>query len=114
MAAGFHPRTDPLHLAFEVSPGCFNLGGSLVPVAIRDQMTRACLVVERLRETGWIGPGRALAVIGGGAGGMTAALRAGAVHSTPATVVERSGGLFTLQRGCRTRRIDPTLFDWPA
>ncbi len=111
MGLGFHPRTDSAYLAFEVSPGCFNLGGAQAPAAIRDQMVRACMLVDQLLLSGRIGPGRQLAVVGGGVGGMTAALRA--ISGSAATVIERAGDAFSLLRQSATRRVDPTLFDWP-
>jgi hypothetical protein len=54
-----------------------------------------------------------LLVVGGGAAGASAAVRA-ALWQIPTLLVEREESLFSLQVGVRTRWIDPTQYDWPA
>ncbi|OWK38620.1 hypothetical protein FRUB_07740 [Fimbriiglobus ruber] len=50
-------------------------------------------------------------VVGAGAAGMTAALRAVACR-VEVTVIEQYNGPFAVQAGCPTRYIDPSLYDW--
>ena len=105
---------DPFLLAHHAGPLVFNLSGKLVPVSIRDQMVRGRLFVDRAVEEGVItpGPDTGLLVVGGGACGATAAIRA-AERQVHATLVEASPRLFRAQAGCPTRWIDPAQYDWP-
>src|ERR1039457_695001 len=105
---------DPFLLAHHVAPRVFNISGRLTPVSLKDQMIRGRLFVDRAYENGEISSARdrGLLVIGGGACGIPAAIRA-AQYKVSATVVERSPRLFDLQAGCRTRWLDPAQYDWP-
>ena len=116
MAPGSPDRqTDPVRHIFEVDEGLFNLGGRQEPVAMRDQAVRACLVVDRAAAAGLLGPDRRLAIIGAGLAGATAALRAIGVHRTPVTLFDTTDQpLLAHPYICRTRWIDPTLYDGPA
>ncbi|MGA2600845.1 MAG: FAD-dependent oxidoreductase, partial [Bryobacteraceae bacterium] len=60
-----------------------------------------------------ISSSRDLLVLGGGAGGVTAAIRA-AQLGIKTTLVEASHHCFGRQKGCTTRWVDPTQYDWPA
>ncbi len=80
-------------------------------------MTRALLLAERLPE--WLQSQlgvnhtqHPILVIGGGACGMTAAV-ALAQRGMIVEVAERDGHLFSLQRHCTSRWLDPTQYDWP-
>jgi hypothetical protein len=105
---------DPFLLAHHVAPRTFSLSGKISPVSIRDQMIRGRLFVDRAFETGEItsDSNRGLIIIGGGACGITAALRA-AELGVSATVLESAPRLFGLQRDCATRWLDPAQYDWP-
>lgn len=108
------PGGDLVRRVFEVNPRVFSLGKRLEPISVRDQMVRACLVVDRAAHDGLIGTERPLAVVGAGACGVTAALRARNQHDVDTTIFEMHSMPCTLQASCNTRRIDPTLYDWPA
>jgi len=105
---------DPFLRAHYVAPRVFNISGKLTPVSLKDQMIRARLFVDRAVEGAEISsaPDRGLLIIGGGACGITAAIRAAQLGVT-ATVLERSPRLFGLQAGCATRWLDPSQYDWP-
>lgn len=105
---------DPFLRAHYVAPRVFNISGKLTPVSLKDQMIRARLFVDRAVESGEISsaPDRGLLIIGGGACGITTAIRA-AQLGIAATVLERSPRLFGLQAGCATRWLDPSQYDWP-
>lgn len=106
--------SDPFLHAHHVAQRIFNISGKLTPVSIKDQMIRARLFVDRAAENGEISeaPNQGLLVIGGGACGITAALRALEL-GVPATVLEKSPRLFLLQESCTTRWLDPFQYDWP-
>lgn len=105
---------DTILAAHQIDPNhIYQLGARLTPVAIRDQMVRACLLIDRALASSIIhGADRPLLIIGGGAAGVTAAIRAaaGGVH---VALVEREPELFTRQAEC-DRWIDPVQYDWPA
>ena len=103
---------DPFLIAHYRAPLLFDIGGTLTPIAIRDQMVRGRMIVDRAIEQGLIGPRRPLLVVGAGAAGATAAIRA-VVRGVPATLIDVESGPFTRQAGCRSRWIDPTQYDWP-
>lgn len=116
MPAGIpHRQTDPVRHIFEVDEGLFNLGGRQEPVAIRDQVLRACLVVDRAAAAGLIGPHGRVAIIGAGVAGVAAALRALDRHGARVALFDEAHQpLLARPYVCRTRWIDPTLYDWPA
>ncbi len=82
------------------------------PASIRDQMLRAVFWVDAALDAGLLGHGKRLAVIGAGAAGATAAVRA-ASHGVETYLIELEEP-FDKQRKCLTRWLDPTLYDWPA
>lgn len=104
---------DPFLLSHSCGPLQFSIAGPLTPVSIRDQMLRAKLAVDRLIEQSLISAARPLLVVGAGAGGATAAIRA-AELDVPVTLVEASHQAFGRQKRCATRWVDPTQYDWPA
>ena len=90
----------------------FDIGGRLAPISIRDQMVRARIAIDRALQEKLIGPRRPLLVIGAGAAGATASIRA-AAHGVPTLLIEAAGAPFLRQAGCRTRWVDPVQYDWP-
>jgi FAD binding domain len=104
--------TDPFLLAHLIHPLTFDIGGGLSPISIRDQMIRGRMLVDRALEQGLIGPDRPLLVIGAGAAGGTAAIHA-AQERVKTVLIEKEATGFTRQRGCLSRWVDPTQYDWP-
>ena len=103
---------DPFLLAHIVHPLFFDIGGRLSPISIRDQMIRGRLVVDRAWEERLIGPSRDLLVIGAGAAGGTAAIRA-AQRGVRTTLIDAAPAPFLRQALCCSRWVDPTQYDWP-
>jgi hypothetical protein len=103
--------TDQLLLAHNVGSGRFEISG-LRTISIRDQMVRGRLIVDRLIEEKAITAQHPLLIIGGGAGGATAALRA-AERNIPVYLCEQ-GSLFFATQAHAERWLDPTQYDWPA
>lgn len=96
----------------------YNLGSPVSPISIKDQMVRACLLVDRLVEQAaaaeeepgaFLGP---LLVIGAGACGATVAIAA-AEQGITTLLVDKATYPFGLQLACTSRWIDPTQYDWP-
>lgn len=104
---------DPFLLAHEVAPLCFEIGGILSPVSIRDQMIRGRWIVDRAMEAGLIASGEKLLVVGAGAAGVTAAIEA-ASRGISVTLIDTAPAPFLRQAGCSSRWVDPTQYDWPV
>lgn len=109
--------TDPFLKAHQLGPFLFSIGGNIGPtVSIRDQMIRGNMLVDRLiQEKILIADNEQqppLVVIGAGAGGATAALRAFG-FKIPVILVERQKAPFAVQANCQTRWVDPVMYDWP-
>jgi hypothetical protein len=105
---------DGFLAAHWTAPRVYDISGRLSPVSIRDQMIRARMFADRAIDENLVSnkADDGLVVIGGGAAGMTAAMRA-VERGIPTLVLERAPHLFPLQRACTTRWIDPTQYDWP-
>lgn len=106
---------DPVLDAHRVLPGLFVISTPVRPISIRDQMVRARLLVDRLVQHGALEPvpARPLLVVGAGAGGVTAAIRA-AERGWPTWLVDEAPMAFGLQAASTTRWLDPAQYDWPA
>jgi hypothetical protein len=100
---------DPFLFFHKVSEFHINIGGRWSPLSIRDQMLRGRWAAERAMDL--LGGDRPLAVIGAGAGGVTAAITA--VNAGIATTLfEKEHDPFSRHASCR-RWVDPTQYDWP-
>lgn len=104
--------TDPFLNDHFAGAYVFHIGGRLWPISIRDQMMRGQLVIERALEQDLIHQNRPVAVVGAGAAGVTAALRA-AEEGVPVTLFEEDR-LFARHALCGTRWVHPTQYDWPV
>ena len=80
--------SDPILDAHREDPHHYVISGP-APISIRDQMLRGVTLIDRLLEAGEIGTQRALAVIGAGAGGASAAIYA-AARRISTTLIERA------------------------
>jgi len=105
-------RLDPYLAPYQIAEHVFYIGGALAPFSIRDQLTRSTHCVDRLCAAGIITPQRELLVIGGGAAGVAATIRAAQRH-VRVTLVEREPHFFGRQSSGLERWISPTLYDWP-
>jgi hypothetical protein len=98
--------------AHQVAPLQFEMGGLWAPISVRDQMVRGQELVRRAVVEGLVGPGRALIVVGAGAGGMAAAVAADKA-GVGVIVIERGTRPFARQVGITARTIHPYVYDWP-
>ena len=91
----------------------FAIGVSESGVTVASQQRRAIHLVDALLEKQIIAAGSRIAVIGGGAAGLTAAVRA-ATAGCHALVIARDQELLATLRGNTTRLLHPNLYSWPA
>lgn len=104
--------SDPFLIAHRVDGAIFDISSGLRPGSVRDQIIRGMLIVERAYEAGIISPSKSLFVLGAGAAGSAAAIYA-STKGIPTMLIDRDEA-FSRQRGCSTRQLEPTLYDWPA
>jgi hypothetical protein len=89
-------------------------------VTIFNQQVRALNLIWALDHAGRLCPASAIAVVGGGIAGLTAAMALRKIFSLTADSLRRTVTLFEqrsvlcpLQRGCATRWVHPHIYDWP-
>jgi hypothetical protein len=104
---------DPFLWAHEIIEHVYDIATGLRPFSVRDQVTRARLLIRRALELGIIGAGDQLVISGAGVAGAVCAYEA-TKRGVRVLLVEKEPYAFHLQRHCVTRTVDPNLFDWPA
>jgi hypothetical protein len=111
---GYEPTTQKLLDLLTVTkrPGVYILGCLGRNITIYSQQVRAINLVDALCKSGWLVPGARVAIVGGGAAGITAAaalVRRGALVK----VLESLPAIMALQRTCTKRWIHPHIYHWP-
>ena len=94
-------------------PNLYVLGCYDSRITFYSQQVRALQLAHALHEQHYLPPNARIAVVGGGAGGVTLAAALALTADVRAMVFERSDELLPLQRGSTRRRIDPHIYDWP-
>jgi hypothetical protein len=90
---------------------------SSLRLTLYSQQVRAILLVEALRSQDWMSNLISVAVVGGGASGITAAAAlkvAGFRDELKVTLFENLERFLPLQSGCVDKVLTPYLIDWPA
>lgn len=104
------------HCSVEGVPHLYVLGSYEGRVTIHSQQIRAFNLVYALKTLGKLEKGKngelQVAVIGGGIGGLTAAVAAARMQ-VAVTIFERHSELLHNLRGCHTRHLHPNIYDWP-
>jgi hypothetical protein len=100
--------------SLRVDEGVFDLGGKLFPGSIRDQVIRARLFVQQLREFGFLDTPRTICIVGAGVAGITAAIAFCESGGHDVMLADQSVLPLSLLADAEHRRISPTLYDWPA
>ncbi|RYZ41060.1 MAG: FAD-dependent oxidoreductase [Myxococcaceae bacterium] len=95
-----------------VEPRLYVLGYRERRVTLYSQQVRALNLVYSLFAESHLKSGDAVAIVGGGVAGVTAAAAA-AMLGCKVTVLEQRSHILHLQRGCLTRWIHPHIYDWP-
>jgi hypothetical protein len=103
--------SDPVLAFHRVHPRIFEVS-FLRTGSVRDQMSRAALLVERLERQGHFKERRRLLVVGAGAAGVSAAWRASQL-GVSSVLLEQADSSFRTQQPVTSRTLDPTEYDWP-
>ena len=99
-------------MAVPESPGVYLLGCLERRVTLLSQQVRALNLIYSLFTEGRVNAGDDIAVVGGGAAGLTAAAAA-AICGCQVTLLEK-GNLLGLIANCDKRWVHPHVYDWPA
>lgn len=94
-------------------PGLYVVGCFDSRITFYSQQVRALELVYALHDQQYLLPNARIAIIGGGACGVTLAAALALSADVTAVLLERSDELLPLQRGSTRRRIDPHIYDWP-
>ena len=92
--------------------GVYLLGTYSRYATLYSQQVRALNLVAALARTGRLERGTRVAIVGGGAAGLTASAAA-ALLEADVSVFERLDDVMELQRNNRQRWIHPHIYDWP-
>ncbi|HWO24035.1 MAG TPA: FAD-dependent oxidoreductase [Kofleriaceae bacterium] len=95
-----------------VAEPIYVLGSFEQRVTLYSQQVRALNLVHALFAERRLVAGSRVAVIGGGASGVTAAVALAHLGAS-VELIEQTDVLLPLQQGCRTRWIHPHIYDWP-
>jgi hypothetical protein len=106
------PRELLDHMGVPGYPGVYLVGALERRVTVYSQQVRALNLVYSLLEEKQLEPGDDVAVIGGGAAGLTAAAGA-ARRGCQVTIFEKGKALLHLFAGCTKRWLHPHIYDWP-
>jgi hypothetical protein len=99
----------------QLDPGgrVFCLGMFDTKVTIYAQQLRGFNLAWALIESGHVPPGAELAVVGGGAAGLSAAVGLSSARDVRITLFEGLPHLMAMQHNNRNRFIQPNIYEWP-
>lgn len=112
-----NPSWFPL-ISHKVGLRLYNLSAGLSYVSIKDQVVRACALIDSLDGAGMLKSNSAdssafdAIVIGAGAAGVTAGWRAASLGMR-VCIVEKSDAPFSAQSKCNDRIVSFSMYDWP-
>ena len=95
-------------------PNLFVIGSFDRRITFYSQQVRALSLVYALKSLGYLNANPRVAVVGGGAAGVTAAAAIALVSNGTVVLFESAGELLSLQSTTERRRLDPHIYDWPA
>jgi hypothetical protein len=91
----------------------FVIGAFDSRITFYSQQVRALSLVHALREQGVLRNGMRVAVVGGGAAGLTAAAGLAVLADVEIDLYERAQEVLPLQSATTRRRLDPHIYGWP-
>jgi len=94
-------------------PGLYVLGAYDTRITLYSQQVRALELAHALERAHHVTTGSHVAVIGGGAAGVTIAAAVALQGAATVHLFERSRDLMPLQSGASRRRLDPHIYGWP-
>lgn len=97
----------------QAHPGFYVIGCFDTRITFYSQQVRALELTHALQHEHLIRANARIAVIGGGAAGLTAAAGLALQPGTNVRLFERSDVLLPLQRDSQRRRLDPHIYEWP-
>ncbi|WP_052518850.1 FAD-dependent oxidoreductase [Archangium violaceum] len=109
---GLTPLDILRHMEVPEEPGLYVLGSFERRITLFSQQVRALNLVYSLFQEDRLSQGSSLAIIGGGAAGLTAAAGA-ALLGARVTLLEEQSDLLPMFRNNRTRWLHPHIYDWP-
>ena len=112
MNAPLAPRQLLQHMEVPSRPGVFILGSLERRVTLYSQQVRALNLIHALFTTERLKEGQRVAVLGGGAAGLTASAGA-ALRGCSVTLLEQMHTLLPIFQRSRKRLLHPHLYDWP-
>lgn len=95
-------------------PNLFVIGSFDRRITFFSQQVRALSLIHALKELGYLHSNPRIAVVGGGAAGVTATAAAALVTRSQVVLFEAADALMPLQVATNLRRLDPHVYDWPA
>lgn len=95
-------------------PNLFVIGCYDRRITFYSQQVRALSLAHALKDLGYLNANPRIAVIGGGAAGVSAAAAVALVSNSNVILFETAGELLSLQSTTARRRLDPHIYDWPA
>lgn len=97
-----------------VDTGIFSIGTHATRVTLYSQQVRAINLVYALVSSGKMDAAQRIAIVGGGAAGLTAASSLALLRpDLHIDLYERESQPLHLQHGCTKRSLHPHIFDWP-
>jgi hypothetical protein len=94
-------------------PGLYVVGCYDSRITFYSQQVRALELAYALPHQDLLPANARIAVVGGGAAGLTLAAALTLTADVTTVLFERADALLPLQRGATRRRIDPHIYDWP-
>lgn len=113
MAESLRPEDVVNGAAVRSRPNLFVIGCYDRRITFYSQQVRALSLVHALKDLGYLNSHPRIAVIGGGAAGVSAAAAFALVSNSNVTLFETAGELLSLQSTTARRRLDPRIYDWP-
>jgi NAD(P)-binding Rossmann-like domain len=96
------------------SPGLYALGMYDTRITFYSQQVRALELAHALQHEHLLAENARVAVIGGGAAGLTLASALALQGGTTVHLYEKAHRLLPLQGDSQRRRLDPHIYDWPG
>lgn len=105
---------EEVRAQFRIAPGVYLLGSMEKGVTVYSQQVRAINLTLAMADDLGTNCDRSIAIVGGGIGGMTAAVCALSVlPKCKVMLFERATDLCPLQQGSDSRWLHPHIYEWP-
>ena len=95
-------------------PGLYVIGSFDSRITFYSQQVRAIELAYALQQQGHLRQNLRIAVIGGGAAGITISSALALITNASIDLYEKADDILPLQRATARRNLDPHIYDWPA